>query len=255
MNKRRGKLVNPADMRSVAFSLTTAALLLAQSKPLEFDVATIKTSDPNARNSTMRTLPDGTLEISNMTVKQMIAFSHNIREAQILEGPPWLGKDKFDVQAKVEQPSPPPFQELQRQSNERLGTLLSTRFQLVLKSETRDLPVYALVIAKGGSKLQTAKDTDLRSQSLRVNRGNVEAASSDLASITRVLANQVEKPVLDKTGLTGRFDWKLEFSPDNDPAKPSLFTAVQEQLGLKLESQKAMMPVLIVGHAEKPTAN
>ncbi len=252
-----------------------------QTKPLEFEVATIKPSDPNAKGRMINIQPGGVLKATNMTLKRLIAMSHHVLESQIIGGPGWIGTEPFDILAKPGQSSaaidPRGMNdaqrlEFERQFQERLRSLLADRFQLKTKPETREMPVYILVVAKGGPKLTPAKGDEAGNQGIGMRRGILTATSADLEMMANVLANQVDKPVIDKTGIKGRFDFKLEWTPEppssanasgakpeapnpTELSGPSIFTALQEQLGLKLESQKASMPVLVIEHAEKPSAN
>lgn len=251
--------------------ITLTTLLQAQTpKPLAFDVATIKPADPNARGGMLQIQPNNGIKIANLTVKQVLAFARNVREAQILGGPPWIATEKFNFEGKNEPSGPTPDlktlsdeqrKEIRRQLEQRLGSLLADRFQLIVKEESREMPVYALVQAKGGSKLTPSKAIDPRPM-FRGSRAAMEATHVGIEMLTQSLSLQGDRPVIDKTGLTGYFDFKLEWTPDPPPGAtapelsgPSLFTALQEQLGLKLEPQKAMIPVLIIERAEKPSAN
>ncbi len=128
------------------------------------------------------------------------------------------------------------------------------------------MAIYALVLGKGGSKLQLAKDQTGAHSGMRVQRGLFTGTASPVRSIATALENVLGRPVIDKTGLQGKFDWKLEWTPELAPdtqgaanppdlSGPSLFTALQEQLGLKLESQRGPAPILVIDRVEKPSAN
>jgi uncharacterized protein (TIGR03435 family) len=145
--------------------------------------------------------------------------------------------------------------------------LLADQFKLVAHTETRQLPVYALVVAnpKTGPKIQPAKDLN---RSISLNNGQIKAEGitlEDLAQkLTRSLSDVLGRVVIDQTGLTGRYDLTLKWTsdmttsttPNSEPdAPPDIFTAIQEQLGLKLESTKAPVPVLVIDHVEMPSEN
>jgi len=151
--------------------------------------------------------------------------------------------------------------------------LLAERFQLIAREETKEMPLYWLMQAKGGSKLTPAKDLASSSRSMRINRGLMTVVSAPVDSLASTLSNIVSRPVIDKTGLEGKFDWKLEWMPETAPLQPglssdkqeavnppdlsgpSILAALQEQLGLKLEPQRGPAPVLVIDRAEKPSAN
>ncbi len=166
-----------------------------------------------------------------------------------------------------------------------LQALLADRFQLKLHSDTKQLAVYALVLAKNGPKLQAAISGDTYPNGFKGpdggggpgmifmegNGGPVTGQGVPIADLVRLLSQQLGRTVVDKTGLTGKYDFKLKWTPDEnqgppgppgadnapppDSSGPSIFTAVQEQLGLKLESQKGAVKILVVDHGEKPSEN
>jgi uncharacterized protein (TIGR03435 family) len=157
----------------------------------------------------------------------------------------------------------------QDQMRERMRSLLTERFQVAIHHETRKEPVYALVVAKGGPKLAEHKDADGKRQGIRSSkRGQFNGTNVPVHFLATLLSNQLGRPVLDQTGLAGKYDFKLEWTPDPleitvppgiDPGPPpdlngpTLFTAVQEQLGLRLESPKG--PVIVVDRAEIASEN
>ncbi len=260
-------------MRLAAFALTAFAIT-AQTPKFEFDVATVKASDPGATGAQVHNSRDGNqekLECLNLTLKELIMMAYRLRKEQVFGGPAWTGSEHFDIQAKYEAAaaldSKQPLtdaqkEEKQRQFEERIRSLLVDRFQLSVKLETKEMPVYVMVAAKGGPKLQPAKDSSNDRHGTRSRRGTLTGTSSDLENLANALGYQFDRPVLDKTGIKGRFDYQLDWTPDPPPGAtpteisgPSIFTALQDQLGLKLESQKVEMPFLTIERAEKPSAN
>lgn len=135
-----------------------------------------------------------------------------------------------------------------------LQTLLADRFRLVLHRETKQLPVYELIVAKGGPKLkESAEDA---STFLHTDAKSITAAKVAMPMFVKLLSQQMGRSVLDKTGLSENYDFKLEWTPDEANGDgPSIFTAIQEQLGLKLEPSKGPVEVLVIDHAEKPSEN
>jgi uncharacterized protein (TIGR03435 family) len=154
-----------------------------------------------------------------------------------------------------------------------LQVFLAERFKLAAHAETRELPIYSLVVAKNGPKLHEAKPGDTYESAYKLpdgspagsgfhsdEAGKVTGQGVSTASFTQWLTRQVGRPVLDKTGLTGKYDLTLSWTKDqgegsDDPAGPSIFDAVQQQLGLKLESGKGPVKVIVIDHAEKPSGN
>jgi uncharacterized protein (TIGR03435 family) len=180
-------------------------------------------------------------------------------ETQILNAPAWLASSRFDIQAeadigdRMKSLTSEQGNELKRRM---VQNLLAERFQLKLHSETRTLPSYDLVLIKGGSKLQQSESSG---KSFGVGRTHFNGQGLGMTSIAEELSKITGRVVVDKTGLTGRYDFKLLWTADDAPAiesdSPTLFTAIQEQLGLKLESAKEPVPVLIVDHVDQPTPN
>jgi uncharacterized protein (TIGR03435 family) len=267
-----------------AASLACAITTLAQSPPASaitpaaapttaFDVVSIKPAKPGATGSGSYSRGD-VYTATNATLKEILEYdAYEIPGSQILGIPPALSNAAFDIEAKMD---PAVYAQLKTLSRDQrnlkvaqmVQQLLADRFKLVAHTETRQLPVYALVVAnpKNGPKLQSAKDLSNRSTSLNNGRLKAEGITlEDLAQkLTRSLSDVLGHVVIDKTGLTGRYDLTLKWTadmttsttPNSDPnAPPDIFTAIQEQLGLKLESTKAPIPVLVVDHAELPTEN
>lgn len=225
-------------------------------RPPAFEVASLKpgkrvmTADGYSYSSIDNPTP-GNLVAINASLAECIRWAYNVKEYQ-LSGPDWLNSSDttFDIQAKA--PAGTPRPEIRRM----LQTLLAERLKLELHRETRMLPVYHLVAAKGGPKFQQAK-TDGRNGFASAG-GHLEATHVTMSDFAEEMARDTGRPVFDKTGISGRFDLKLDYSPDrsDNPDRPSLFTALQEQLGLRLEPQKGPVEVLVIDRAERvPSAN
>jgi uncharacterized protein (TIGR03435 family) len=205
-----------------------------------------------------------------VTLSKLIQYeAYGVPAPRIIGIPPSLSNAAFDVEAKFD-PSIYPLAKsvaggrdpMQMQM---VQQLLADRFKLTVYSEMRELPIYVLIVAKGGPKLSAAKDA-IDGPYIMARKGYLEAqgvTTADLVnSLTRVLSNELGRIVVDRTNLTGSYDLILNWAPDTgspnsepDTSAPSIFTAVQEQLGLKLESVKGPVPVLIVDHAEMPSPN
>ncbi|HTS27723.1 MAG TPA: TIGR03435 family protein [Bryobacteraceae bacterium] len=258
----------------------------AASGSLTFDVASIKPSSPDARGMGLQLEPPNGMRVSNAPLRFLITFAYDIRDFQLAGGPAWIGTERYDIVAKAERTAesekvpadPRKMTDGQRQKvtaemRERVRNLLAERFRLTVRREVRDGPVYALVVAKGGSKMKEVQESDGQ-VGLRLERGQLNGMAAPMQQLTTVLSSQLGRPVIDKTELKGKYDFKLEWVPDTtlagppgDPSKgvepapppdvegPSIFSAIQEQLGLRLESQKGPVPTIVIERVERPTEN
>ncbi|MDQ6664169.1 MAG: M56 and DUF3738 domain-containing protein [Acidobacteriota bacterium] len=251
-------------------------------KPLEFEVASIKSAAADAQGSSILIQPGGVFRATNAPLKLIIALAYDVRIFEINGGPSWMNSDRFDITAKPpagESPEDDPRKmadeqrtEFEKRFKERIRSLLADRFHLVVRKDTKEVPGYALVVAKGGSKLKPSEGEGTGNRGIRMQRGVMNGMQAPVEFLTKSLADVVGKPVIDKTGLAGKYDWKLEWTPDQEQLKPgqthdnaetappdlsgpSIFTALQEQLGLKLEATKAPAPVVVIERVEKPSAN
>jgi len=242
---------------------------------LVFDVASIKPADPDNTNSSFQLVPGGGLRIVNYTLKRLVAQAYDVRDFQISGGPSWFDSERWDINAKPdrEEDAGDPRQMTERQQRDRidrvrrrLQALLTERFQLTFHRDTKQLPIYSLVLARNGHKLQESKgDT----RHLRTGRGQMTGEGIALDMLTPVLSSLLGRPVVDHTGLQGRFDLKMEWAPDIAPGVPgerpatappdlvgaSIFTAIQEQLGLKLESQRGPVEIIVIDRGERASEN
>ena len=241
-----------------------------------FDVAAIRVnnSDHTARSHIYSSPNDGEFKAINVPMKMLLQFAFGLPETRILEGPDWLNSIKFDVEAKADSAADDRMRALSSSDGKLLKqkmvqALLADRFKLVHHEETRELPVYALVVAKGGPKLQQAKSNGTTIDAWN-GKIDVHGGSNTIELLAEELAKRVGRDVLDKTGIEGRFDITLNWTPDDTlssgfagtagsasaaDAGPSIFTALQEQLGLKLESQKGAVQVLVIDSIDMPSAN
>jgi len=268
----------------------------AQSKATEdsssFEVVSIKPADPGDRRTMIRFAPGGRFEANGVTLKLLMRVAYDVQDFQIVGLPSWTDSNRFIVDAKTaeaktanstpEHPSTMTDDErkvLEARLHARIRALLADRFNLKAHLETREMPVYALTIAKGGSKLKTAEDAagGPPRRGLMGGRGQLTGTGATLDLLIHLLSNATGRTVIDRTGLKGAYDFKLEWTPDPGemgimgppppgsppgekeaspaPDGPSLFTALQEQLGLKLEPTKGPVQVVVVDHVEKPSAN
>jgi uncharacterized protein (TIGR03435 family) len=230
---------------------------------LEFEVASIRENKSiGGRNHIMSSSHDAHFTTINAPLMMILQYAFDIPQTRILDAPGWLNSEKFDIEAKADtlddQLSKLPSDEAKAQKRKMIQALLAERFALKLHPETRELPIYALVVAKGGPKLQ-----DSKSNGCMINGWRAEISIQGCASMTVLgeeLAENLGRVVIDKTGLDGRYDIDLKWTPadsatSSSDSGPSIFTALQEQLGLKLESQKGPVQVLVIDHVEQPSAN
>jgi len=234
-----------------------------------FEVASVKVNkSANGRNSMDRS-PGGGFTATNVTLKMLTKAAYSIQDHQLIGGPGWLDAERYDIVAKAPPHTP------DSQLGQMLRTLLADRFKVQAHRETRQMPVYALVLDKSGPKFKEvkreAKDGDGDS---RKGRGHLAAQRVPISDLAEILSGELGFSVLDRTGLTGLYDLKLEWTPDesqprgpgdnlegrastptSDRLGPSLFSALQEQLGLKLEKQIGPVQVLVIDHADRPSEN
>jgi uncharacterized protein (TIGR03435 family) len=233
-------------------------------------VASIKPGDPNDQRESILTSPGGRFTAKGVTLRELISEAYDLRDHQISGGPGWMGSARFDIDARPSSAveialGPAGFSQIRPM----IQSLLEERFRLAVHRETKQEPVYELVVARGGPKLKEVPDSANASQSgLHTERQKIVGTAARAPMLARVLAGRLGRSVIDKTGLTGKYDFTLEYTPDPGPlageqdappppdsSGPSLFTALQDQLGLKLESAKGPVEVLVIDHAEKPDAN
>jgi uncharacterized protein (TIGR03435 family) len=205
-----------------------------------------------------------------MTVDQLIHIAYDVNDFQVIGGPDWIRSERYDIEAKPDESAGTPNNSSIQLM---LQTLLEDRFKLVVRRETRDLPVYLLTAAKGGPKT-TPTNCVKRDTTTAPNRRPSEfcgylamdnnvlmARGIDSGHFADELAIWVKRKVIDKTDLQQRFDVSLRWNPDETAptatgdAAPSIFTALQEQLGLKLENSKGPVEVLVIDSAERPSEN
>lgn len=252
-------------MRVLAFVLFAASV-----SGQTFDVASIKPSDPSSHGMSVGISPSGSFRATGVTLMSLIQQAYDVRGFQVSGGPGWITTDRYDIITKNENAGPTEADLIRMndsQRNEfrdtmmkRLRALIEDRYQLKTHRETKEMQVYGLMVAKGGPKLQTMQPGG-RDSSLSVSHGNeanmhVTAKGLPMANLVKYLSDQSGRQVIDETGLTGKYDFQLVFAPDlGEIEGPSLFTALQEQLGLKLESKKGPVEVIVIDGAEKPSEN
>jgi uncharacterized protein (TIGR03435 family) len=227
--------------------------------PLQFEVASVKPlGHPPASGGGPWTLNHGRFKADQAWIRGVIALAYSLLPVQVHGGPSWIDSERYDFVAKAESPDAS-----QDQLRAMLQSLLTDRFKLVVHRETQEVPVYTLAVGKSGSKMQESKD-GRKNYINWTGPGQVVFTESGMLGLISILSSTVGGPVVDKTGLTGFYSYKLEFTdprfqrPGSQPsvdAAPDIFRAVQEQLGLKLEAKKGPVEVLVVDHAERASEN
>jgi uncharacterized protein (TIGR03435 family) len=222
-----------------------------------FEVATIKLTSPEQFNGPSGgKTGKGRIDFNNVTLKRCIMGAYKIGQAQIVGGPDWLDSIRFEIVAKADQPIDDDGQLMVM-----MQSLLADRFKLAVHQETRTLPAYVLEVGKNGAKLKKSEGGEAKTNSGHDSNGvaTMDAMAITMDRFAEVLSRQMDLPVVNRTGLEGIFDLKLRWSPINSrptaaDSGPTIFTAIQE-LGLRLQSQKTPLAVLVIDRAEKPTEN
>jgi uncharacterized protein (TIGR03435 family) len=258
------------------------------SRPV-FEAASIRLNKTGADGASVRVQPGGRLNVTNNSLRNIVRNAYNVQNFQIVGGPDWINTDRWDIVAKAEGDAAGP------QLIVMLRNLLADRFKLVVHTEMRETPVYALVLARSDGRLgpqlrrstvdcaallasfKEKKETPPNSINGRpscgtqTRAGTMMTTATTMADFVRNLAPMAGRPIVDRSGLTGAFDIDLTWAPDQQPFdsaqgrgapgtppapdgdRPSLVTAVQEQLGLKLESQRLPFETLVIDSVERPT--
>jgi uncharacterized protein (TIGR03435 family) len=251
-----------------------AAVVAAQSTSIPtsadvaFEVASIKPNKSGETNSSTSGRA-GSFSATNVTARRLIIYAYRLREFQIAGGPGWIGADRFDIMAR-------PPENAKADNPAMTRALLKERFKLVAHTEVRQEQVYALVLARADGKLGPGIKPSTRecnsppgtpspcgmNSSVNDARGTMTGNGQSVENLVNALGSfGLSRMVLDKTGLKGTFDFELQWTPDNlrsaagtqTTDSPSIFAALQEQLGLKLESQRGLVEFLVIDSIEQPT--
>jgi uncharacterized protein (TIGR03435 family) len=252
-----------------------------------FDVVSVKPNKSDSGMVRIMAKPDG-YSASNVSLKMLIQSAYGIRQDLISGAPSWADSARFDIDAKVAGSDVDALKNLSpEQRRIILQPLLADRFKVKVHIEIKQLPVYELVLAKGGSKLKEATPGDTYANGIkgfdgvghagmmRTGPGQLTAQGVPMTSLANMLSQQLHRTVLDKTGLTGKYDLELTWTPEQgadpmfkgseaspqrgdaapDSSGPSIFTALQEQLGLRLQSSKGPVETIVIDHVEMPSEN
>jgi uncharacterized protein (TIGR03435 family) len=236
-----------------------------------FEVATIKPSKPNQPGKLVGFRGDR-FDAKNFNVNDLIAFAYGMHAKQIIDAPPWFGTDLFDIEGKPDTEGRPN----QKQMGIMVQKLLADRFKLTFKRDKRELSVYVITVASGGPKMdKTTSGPNDPSAFFFRGLGDLIVRNQSMTDFaTWMQSGVMDRPVVDQTGLAGKYDFKLKWTPDESQflqfrgtgavvppptdaanAPPNLYTAIQEQIGLKMAPAKVPDDVLVIEHAEKPSEN
>ena len=261
----------------VATAIAATAIAQTPSATPAFEVASVKVSAPITDGRVMMSMggDPGRINYTGLPLRALIARAYGVKDYQI-SGLDAFGADRYDVVAKLPPDTP------REQVPLMLQNLLAERFKLKLHREQKEMPVYALVVGKGGVKMKEVEPAPGGNSQVNMRMGKLDLPKAPISALADVLSRVLDRPVLDMSESKASYDITLEFTPDESTrggmmgmrmagpgpgsgpdrpatdgaAAPNIFTAIQEQLGLKLESRKAPVEILVVDHAEKvPTEN
>ncbi len=267
----------------LTFTMLASGISAPTTQTSAFEAASIKPASRNsecANGSVIGPMTGGGLRVECLPLRSILTWAYEVQDFQISGGPSWMKSDLWEIRAKAEAPETAQEGPLQYEKMSdaqrsrymetvrgRLKALLAERFQLAIHRETREQTVYSLALAKSGPKLKEAADQSSAGL-IRRGRGLIIGKGAAIESLASFLAIDVARPVTNNTGLTAHYDFELKWTPDSpagadadgkaaptDVAGPTVFTALEEQLGLRLESRKGPMEMLIVDRVEKPSAN
>jgi uncharacterized protein (TIGR03435 family) len=213
--------------------------------------------------------PNASFATKNTTAADLIFFAYDVQAKQVVNAPAWVSSEHFDIEAKPDTPGMPNVVQLKAM----VRKLLSDRFDLTFHQDKREMSAYVLALAKNGPKLKKSElDANSVPNLLFQQLGYLTVSNATMANFVTLMQTAVlDRPVVDQTGLDGRWDFVLKWTPDESQfagmgvkvpppsnaadAPPPLFTAIQEQIGLKLEAGKASVPVLVVDRLQQPSSN
>lgn len=225
--------------------------------PPKYDVASIKPNTDTDFRFAFRIEPGGALAATGITLQRLMMTAYNVQNFRIVGGPDWLTTRRWDIQAHADHPASP------AQIRPMLRALLETRFQLHSHSEVRQLPVFELSVDHKGSKVPRVKDPETKAD-VRVGAASMELTKATAATFASQLSYALNRPVIDKTNLSGEFNFALKWTPEpsettdqpaSAPNGPSIFTAITEQLGLRLKAEHGPVEVIVIDDVQLPLAD
>jgi len=266
---------------ATAFAIP-APVCIGQTSPTtntKFEVVVIKPTPPGSTGNSLN-FNLGKMVAHNIPLKDVIKFAYDLKsDSQLLNAPDWVKTDRYEIDAQEDEAESAALMKMAFEGRfavirEMMRQMLVERFRLEATPQSAEVPIYALVVAKGGAKvtptppLAAGEERKFRGWQGH-GPGDVEAHAATMELVASVVSRMPEadgRVIVDKTNMPGEYDWKLHWTPQSNSAAdgtgapiaeagPTLFTALQEQLGLKLESQKDTVPALAINHIERPTEN
>jgi uncharacterized protein (TIGR03435 family) len=250
-------------MRKLLLPACLSLCALAQA-PLTFEVASFKPAAPGARGGIIRQMPGNQRYLAtNIPLRAIMTVAYSVTDRQISGGPSWVGTDPYDIDARAAQPRTP------EELHDMLARLIEERFQLRIRHEKKELPIYELVVDKNGPKLTEHDPADLNHPPMEATADGLKGTNVTMNYFAFVLSRTLDRNVIDKTGLPARYDLTLQFAREGpgrmggpeggrgpvEQDGPTIFTALREQLGLRLVPAKGPVDFLVIEHAEKPSDN
>jgi uncharacterized protein (TIGR03435 family) len=287
LDSRRSSLLLAAACLALAAPLASAqtnpapappAIADPAARPLTFDVVSIKQNKSDSGGAGGRSTPDGDTNINSLLAYQL-APAYGVEPEDIYGLPDWAKNNRYDIQTKVAAENIEAYRKLHHADRERMmQAVFEDRLKLKVHLGSKEVPMYQLVIAKGGPKLHEAKPGDTYADGIKapdgtpiggtgafMGRGSYTGQQVTVPDLLNMLKGPTGRPVIDKTGLTGKYDISLHWAPDlgassrgsapPDDTLPSIYTALEDHLGLKLEPTKGTIPTLVIDHIEKPSEN
>ena len=222
-----------------------------------YKTVSIKPNKSGIKWETIQPRPDR-VTATNETPQALIRYAYKVEDEQVLGAPGWLDSKRYDIEAKAATAATGELRKTSPDQNERmLQGLLSDRFKLAVHRETKQIPVYELVLVGEGSGLQESAPAYAESNARVIQAGNgrITGREVPIATLARILSEQLGRPVLDKTGLTNHYDVTLQWEASPEASDPAISAALQEQLGLKLEPKQILKEFLVIDHVETPSAD
>jgi len=244
-----------------------------------FEVATIKPNDSGATEMRGLVIRGREFRTNASSLQDLIGFAYSVQAKQVIDGPPWMSSDRYDIEAVPDQPGVPNVEQIRVM----MRKMMADRFQLKFHHEQREMSAYVLEVSKGGEKL-TPNDSKANLPGLGFGPAPggitihvMNARIDDFTGFLQILV--LDRPVVNRTGLTGKYNFSCAFAPDDSqfnghppriptpgsngapsptadaPSAPSLYEALEQQDGLKLTAQKTMVDVIVIDHVDKPSAN
>lgn len=228
---------------------------MARVAPRNFEVASIRPNQAGGDSRGTTTLPGGLFKATNVSLRLLISRAYGLPEAQIEGGPGWMDSETYDINAKADTP----LEMTREEARPSLQALLAERFRLRIHQESKQGAIYSLVVAKGGAKFKehVGEGRSGISSSTGSGKAAIEGRKTTMARLVEYLSGQAGRLVVDNTGLHGEYDFRVEWTTDEARGAlgPSIFTALQEQLGLRLDATKGPIDFIVIDQAEKASAN